>query len=59
MAHEDLQTLNRQLKLEADMYRDKLELMRTELSSLQSSSNTRIAQLEAGIRSLPVFVTAR
>ncbi len=47
-----MQTLNRQLKLEADMYRDKLELIRTELSSLQSSSNTRIAQLEADIRSL-------
>ena len=46
VAYEDSQTMNRQLRLESDMYRDKLEVLRSELYSLQSSSDKRIAELE-------------
>ena len=49
VAYEDAQTLNRQLRLETDMYRDKVDVVRTELCSLQSSSDKRIAELEAQV----------
>lgn len=49
VAYEDVQTLNRQLRLETDMYRDKVDVVRTELCSLQSSTDKRIAQLEAQV----------
>ena len=49
IAQEDAQALIRQLRLEAEMYREKVELLRTELSSLQTSSATRITELEAQV----------
>ena len=49
VAYEDAQTLNRQLRLETDMYRDKLEVVRTEHMALQSSSDKRIAELDAHV----------
>eukprot|EP00960_Hanusia_phi_P014891 440798-Hanusia_phi.AAC.7 len=49
IAQEEAQALIRQLRIEAEMYREKVELLRTELSSLQTSSATRITELEAQV----------
>jgi len=49
VSYDDAQMLNRQLRLEADMHKEKLDVIRTELAALQASSATRIAELEANL----------
>jgi hypothetical protein len=48
VSHEDAQNLLRQLRLENDMYRGKLDVLKAEFYKLQTDTTARITELEHG-----------
>lgn len=50
VAYEDAQALNRQLRLESEMFREKLEVLRAEYHALQNATGSKIVALEASLK---------
>lgn len=46
---EDAQSMTRQTRLENDMYRDKIELLKAEIGRLNTEGSTQISELEAAL----------